>query len=358
MLIEKTAFRILYMYPTPLAFFVLYVSVVFLSHFLSNRNYGNNKKIVKFVLEKNYVLLSINKINSLADFQCCLALQELYIRQNDIRDLNQICYLQGLANLRNLWLAENPCSFIDGYRLTVIRALPQLQKLDNIAITQEEVRDAARKGRILTHPEDPHESEEEVEEEEYVPDRQQYSRYPTEQYQEQQYSPQRSPSRQEQNSSRRQEQIRRSYSPTEYDERKGSQYYEQTKQTQFYEKTSLNTNSLEEGAGDNLKDLKLVTSQSSNSIKDYTNGERYPQSNPAAYRQTEGSEISSHSHEVPTRRERFTCPAAHQPPFNRRPVTRNSNILSAVLCLVKELDYPSLEVVEMAVRCRMDEFEE
>ncbi|XP_018332928.1 uncharacterized protein LOC108742278 isoform X4 [Agrilus planipennis] len=356
MLIEKTAFRILYMYPTPLAFFVLYVSVVFLSHFLSNRNYGNNKKIVKFVLEKNYVLLSINKINSLADFQCCLALQELYIRQNDIRDLNQICYLQGLANLRNLWLAENPCSFIDGYRLTVIRALPQLQKLDNIAITQEEVRDAARKGRILTHPEDPHESEEEVEEEEYVPDRQQYSRYPTEQYQEQQYSPQRSPSRQEteydngdidgyyikeesledgkeyitttiqQNSSRRQEQIRRSYSPTEYDERKGSQYYEQTKQTQFYE--------------------------------DYTNGERYPQSNPAAYRQTEGSEISSHSHEVPTRRERFTCPAAHQPPFNRRPVTRNSNILSAVLCLVKELDYPSLEVVEMAVRCRMDEFEE
>ncbi|XP_018332926.1 uncharacterized protein LOC108742278 isoform X2 [Agrilus planipennis] len=332
--------------------------------------------------------LSINKINSLADFQCCLALQELYIRQNDIRDLNQICYLQGLANLRNLWLAENPCSFIDGYRLTVIRALPQLQKLDNIAITQEEVRDAARKGRILTHPEDPHESEEEVEEEEYVPDRQQYSRYPTEQYQEQQYSPQRSPSRQEteydngdidgyyikeesledgkeyitttiqQNSSRRQEQIRRSYSPTEYDERKGSQYYEQTKQTQFYEKTSLNTNSLEEGAGDNLKDLKLVTSQSSNSIKDYTNGERYPQSNPAAYRQTEGSEISSHSHEVPTRRERFTCPAAHQPPFNRRPVTRNSNILSAVLCLVKELDYPSLEVVEMAVRCRMDEFEE
>ncbi|XP_012152474.1 uncharacterized protein LOC100877148 isoform X6 [Megachile rotundata] len=44
--------------------------------------------------------------------------------------------------------------------------------------------------------------------------------------------------------------------------------------------------------------------------------------------------------------------------YHRRPVTRNSNILSAVLCLVKELDYPSLEVVEMAVRNRMDELEE
>lgn len=29
---------------------------------------------------------------------------------------------------------------------------------------------------------------------------------------------------------------------------------------------------------------------------------------------------------------------------------QNSNLLSAVLCLVKELDYPSLEVAEMAVR--------
>merc|ERR1712013_210777 len=30
---------------------------------------------------------------------------------------------------------------------------------------------------------------------------------------------------------------------------------------------------------------------------------------------------------------------------------RNSNVLSAILCLIKEIDGPSLEVVEMAVRC-------
>ena len=37
---------------------------------------------------------------------------------------------------------------------------------------------------------------------------------------------------------------------------------------------------------------------------------------------------------------------------------QNSNILSAVLCLIKELDGPSLEVAEMAVRCRMEELED
>ncbi|KAK7084767.1 hypothetical protein SK128_003619 [Halocaridina rubra] len=45
-------------------------------------------------------------------------------------------------------------------------------------------------------------------------------------------------------------------------------------------------------------------------------------------------------------------------PYPARPKTRNANLLSAVLCLVKELDYSSLEVVEMAVRCRMEELDD
>lgn len=36
---------------------------------------------------------------------------------------------------------------------------------------------------------------------------------------------------------------------------------------------------------------------------------------------------------------------------------RNANILSAVLCLIKELDYASLEVVETAIHCRMEEMD-
>ena len=38
--------------------------------------------------------------------------------------------------------------------------------------------------------------------------------------------------------------------------------------------------------------------------------------------------------------------------------SQNSNVLSAILCLIKEIDGPSLEVVEMAVRCRMEELED
>nr|CAH7769661.1 unnamed protein product [Callosobruchus chinensis] len=145
--------------------------------------------------------LSINKINSLADFQFCKRLEELYIRQNDIRDLNEIMYLQSLTNLKNLWLGENPCAIIEGYRLAVIRALPQLQKLDNVAITQEEMREAQRRGKVLTHPDD--ETQDESEEEYQssptqaaVQQQPQYNRY--QEYSEQEYSPpQRSPQRQE-----------------------------------------------------------------------------------------------------------------------------------------------------------------
>lgn len=43
---------------------------------------------------------------------------------------------------------------LDSYRLTVLRALPNLQKLDNIVVYPEEVQDALRKGRELVHPKD------------------------------------------------------------------------------------------------------------------------------------------------------------------------------------------------------------
>lgn len=50
-----------------------------------------------------------------------------------------MCYLKGLANLRNLWLADNPCAEVEGYRMAVLRALPQLEKLDDITVKPEDV---------------------------------------------------------------------------------------------------------------------------------------------------------------------------------------------------------------------------
>lgn len=75
---------------------------------------------------------SVNSISSLEDFSHCNNLQELYIRKNNITELAEIRHLRDLQKLKNLWLADNPCAECDDYRLTVIRALPQLQKLDNV----------------------------------------------------------------------------------------------------------------------------------------------------------------------------------------------------------------------------------
>lgn len=99
--------------------------------------------------------LSVNKISTLADIQHCKNLRELYVRKNNIKNLNEICYLKNLPHLKALWLGENPCCATDStYRMTVIRNLPSLEKLDDVKIEPEERQDATRKGKILVHPED------------------------------------------------------------------------------------------------------------------------------------------------------------------------------------------------------------
>jgi len=77
-------------------------------------------------------LFSVNRISTLRDFRCCLALKDLYLRKNCIQDLAELAYLQDLPNLRVLWLSENPCAYLPNYRKTVLQYLPNLLKLDNI----------------------------------------------------------------------------------------------------------------------------------------------------------------------------------------------------------------------------------
>lgn len=76
---------------------------------------------------------SANRISSLEPISRCLSLGELYLRRNSIQSLAELAYLRQLARLRVLWLAENPCCGSDPtkYRLTVLRNLPSLHKLDN-----------------------------------------------------------------------------------------------------------------------------------------------------------------------------------------------------------------------------------
>ena len=59
-----------------------------------------------------------------------------------------MCWPRGsLSTLIVLYLVV-----LDRYRVTVIRNLPQLQKLDNIAVQPDEMADAVRRGIELIHP--------------------------------------------------------------------------------------------------------------------------------------------------------------------------------------------------------------
>uniref|UniRef100_A0A8C6UJH2 Cilia- and flagella-associated protein 410 n=1 Tax=Neogobius melanostomus TaxID=47308 RepID=A0A8C6UJH2_9GOBI len=101
--------------------------------------------------------LSVNSITSLAPLAGCLNLCELYLRRNMIPSLSELSHLRPLSRLKVLWLAENPCcgNDPDHYRLTVLRCLPCLQKLDNQVVTEEEVALALTQGEEVTTPMEP-----------------------------------------------------------------------------------------------------------------------------------------------------------------------------------------------------------
>ncbi|XP_005101286.1 dentin sialophosphoprotein [Aplysia californica] len=114
----------------------------------------SNVQVVRQMPNLEVCSLSINKISTLRDFAHCHKLQELYVRTNQITDLGDVHYLKNLRKLRSLWLSENPCANTDNYRMTVLRALPNLQKLDNVAVTEEELALAAEEGEELSVPDD------------------------------------------------------------------------------------------------------------------------------------------------------------------------------------------------------------
>lgn len=93
--------------------------------------------IVRRMPNVEVLSLSLNNISGLQDFEECKYLQELYLRKNQISDINEIYYLQELPNLKKLSLEDNPCNQHNNYRYTIIKALPRLESLDNVGVTPE-----------------------------------------------------------------------------------------------------------------------------------------------------------------------------------------------------------------------------
>ena len=103
--------------------------------------WGNDLQDISIIRELSNVevlSLSVNSISTLADFSYCHQLSELYLRKNFISNFSELKHLKNLQNLKVLWLCDNPCSNLPNYRIAVIKLLPQLVKLDNSLITEEE----------------------------------------------------------------------------------------------------------------------------------------------------------------------------------------------------------------------------
>ena len=113
--------------------------------------WGASLEDISIIRECRYLesaTFSQNYISSLECFQNLNNLHELSLAKNQIRDIRQINYLSTCNNLRKLWLKDNPITNMHDYRLQIIRILPNLQFLDDVAITNEE-REMANTGHFV-----------------------------------------------------------------------------------------------------------------------------------------------------------------------------------------------------------------
>ncbi|XP_016966468.1 uncharacterized protein LOC108035374 isoform X6 [Drosophila biarmipes] len=320
--------------------------------------------IIKRMRGVEVLALSVNKISTLSPFEDCNKLQELYLRKNNISDINEIAYLQNLPALKYLWLEENPCCDRAGanYRQLVLRALPNLKKLDNVEVTQEELDDALRGGGGAAPEDEVYEDAYQQQQQhqqtartspQQMPQQQQQHSYPQHSPPQQQHHHQQHHQPQQQHQSQQQ---RRSSSPMKESDRPAYPAHYRHSQTDLTEweehQQAPQVHHNPYGSQMQLhhpqrRSAGPETTAYRNGSARENGGEWDPEDRPRS-RRPEGRYSDSTT----------TLSASvmnHYTGYHRRPVNRNSNLLSATLCLVKELDYASLEVLEHAVRCRIDE---
>ncbi|CRK92832.1 CLUMA_CG006268, isoform A, partial [Clunio marinus] len=341
----------------------------------------------KYYIENSFHLFSVNKIRSLSDFEDCPNLQELYLRKNNIQDINDLVYLQNLPKLKYLWLEENPCVDSAGpnYRKVVLRALPKLLKLDNVEQPMQQSPEGTdpecvsdpieRPSSVPSSPlqRSPAQANQQHTDN-FSPSDSQSSRYQNQRSIQQSYE--RSPEDSPQISGNYRDQ--RSNLPSSMSTQSMKDYYQgdgyqrgapppsthyrhsQTDLTEWDENSQHNGNNQQNGHQQQAMRRSMIGNGGSQD-RSYVDERRdiYQYRNGNVSREDFGEEMSDRRRDG-RRNDNVISNAvlSHLAGLHRRPVNRSSNLLSATLCLVKELDYASLEVVEHAVRCRIDELAE
>ncbi|XP_067122275.1 leucine-rich repeat-containing protein 36-like [Centruroides vittatus] len=355
-----------------------------------------NISIIRKMPNVEVLSLSVNCINTLADFAHCKNLQELYIRKNNITNLNEVCYLQELPNLRSLWLADNPCTNCEKYRISVLHTLPFLKKLDNVAVQTEEVEYAKLYGVPLKHPLEINKESVSSEKEENFSRQAEEKKYIEVDI--------------EDNKINKNINNEKEYKSISESDRNGDVSVNSNM------KNSISTSSLIIENYDH-QNVNIVSDHNINNFPESPqhafqakvktlvdhSGKPSPTNNdacdnkeqqysPASPRRSQmshsdsepdgiisvGDSYRSHDSECSEYVKRCRSPnfqvadvrrmggnslQKSDKIWNARYLSkggrnRNSNILSAVLCLIKELDYAGLEVVDTAIHCRLEEMDD
>ncbi|RYG51647.1 leucine-rich repeat domain-containing protein, partial [archaeon] len=86
--------------------------------------------------------LSMNQVCHLQDVAICSALEELYVRRNQIQFM-ELGAVARLTRLHTVWFSDNPCSAHAWYRPLLVCLLPSLVKIDDSEVTPSERSSAA-----------------------------------------------------------------------------------------------------------------------------------------------------------------------------------------------------------------------
>lgn len=267
--------------------------------------------LVRQLINVEVIGLSCNEITTLEDFAYCPKLRELILRKNKIKNIAEIAHLQQLPKLTSLWLGENPCAeTTHNYRKVVLKALPNLTVLDNTPVTKEELQEIEELGNEI------------------------YEEIP----------------------------------------------YESSSSSGSCPTTTTSTTTIT-NAGRPLPAQPMESNEVTTEVQhDTTNNDVQYNMNEISYYQPNDSNDVSASHDnnnsINQNRafqmvSRGSRCLSSQGSYSSNNInsnynnnnflpkvggkSRSGNILSAVLCLVKELDYTGCEVVQTALHCRMEE---
>ena len=326
--------------------------------------------LVRRLVNVEVIGLSCNEITTLEDFAYCKKLKELILRGNQIKNISEVAHLQKLPHLTNLWLQDNPCAESTyNYRKVVLKALPDLKVLDNQPVTREELQEIEELGNEI-YEEIPYESGSSSHSS-GPPSHtgsgggggQAASRLPTG-HQVTATSCNQAPLRQTSQPSVESSQADVSSAQIQMNQQPNELQHLQANQQQCDQ--SLNEMNVYQPA-QTLADMsETVVSNHSYAMNDSASmavASRSPRlqgslNNGAGNHQQFGSAWSSGTNI------NLSASSNNNNNNNNNSISsilpkggknRNANILSAVLCLVKELDYVSCEVVKTALHCRMEE---